>query len=70
MDDGAAKTDRKLWQELPYHVREALTGKLSGLWGAASDEAAFNNFPEDKQQALLIVVSRLGKRVFGTLSGK
>jgi hypothetical protein len=50
------------WRELPYETREALTGKLTGLWGAASDEAAFNNFPLDKQQALLILVSRLGAK--------
>jgi hypothetical protein len=43
-------------------MREALAGKLSGLWGAESDEAAFNNFPEDKQQALLIVVTRLREK--------
>jgi len=47
------------WEDLPRDVREALTGKLSGIWGAASDEAAFNNFPVDKQQTLLILVSRL-----------
>jgi hypothetical protein len=40
-------------------VREALTGKLSGLWGAVSDEVAFNNCAVDKQQSLLIIVSRL-----------
>lgn len=62
MDDGAAKIGSQLWHELPYHVREALTGKLSGLWGAVSDEAAFNNFPVDKQQALLIIASRLGEK--------
>jgi len=47
------------WQDLPGEVREALAGKLSGLWGADSDAAAFNNFPVDKQQTLLILVSRL-----------
>jgi hypothetical protein len=62
VDDELAKIGRRLWRELPYHLREALSGKLSGLWGAVSDEAAFNNFPEDKQQALLILVSRLGEK--------
>ena len=47
------------WEDLSRGVREALAGKLTGLWGAASDEAAFNSFPVDKQQTLLIVVSRL-----------
>ena len=50
------------WEDLPGDVREALAGKLSGLWGAASDEVAFNNFPVDKQQTLLIVVSRLAAK--------
>ena len=59
MDDKAAKIGLKLWQDLPSSMREALAGKLTGLWGAESDEAAFNNFPLDKQQALLITVSRL-----------
>lgn len=40
-------------------MREALVGKLSGLWGAASDEEFFNACPVDKQQTLLIMVSRL-----------
>ena len=47
------------WKDLRADVREALAGKLSGLWGAGSDEAAFNGFAVDKQQALLLVVSRL-----------
>lgn len=34
-------------------------GKLSGLWGAASDEDFFNACAVDKQQTLLIMVSRL-----------
>jgi len=50
------------WQDLPGDVREALAGKLSGLWGAASDEAAFNNLPVDKQQTLLMVASRLAAK--------
>ena len=47
------------WRDLPFELREALTGKLIGLWGAPSDEAAFDNLAVDKQQALLIIVSRL-----------
>lgn len=48
-----------LWQDLSDNVRQALTGKLSGLWGAPSDQAAFNGCAVDKQQALLILVCRL-----------
>jgi len=47
------------WRELPAEAREALTGKLVGLWGAVSDEAAFESLTEDKQQALLLILSRM-----------
>ena len=47
------------WKALPADVREALVGRLKGLWGAVSDEAAFNSCSVDKQQTLLTVVSRL-----------
>ncbi|MCM3869639.1 MAG: hypothetical protein ND895_02925 [Pyrinomonadaceae bacterium] len=47
------------WSELPARTREALTGKLVGLWGAASDEAAFDSLAEDKQQALLLILLRV-----------
>jgi hypothetical protein len=48
-----------LWKDLSEDSREALTGKLAGLWGAASDEAAFNACAIDKQQTLLLLTSRL-----------
>ena len=48
-----------LWKDLSEDSREALTGKLAGLWGAASDEAAFNACAIDKQQTLLLLASRL-----------
>lgn len=47
------------WTDLRAAHREALTGKLRGLWGAVSDESAFNGFAVDKQQALLITMSRM-----------
>jgi len=47
------------WRELPAQTRENLTGKLVGLWGAVSDEAAFDSLAEDKQQALLLVLLRM-----------
>lgn len=50
------------WKDLPAEVREALTGKLRGLWGAESDESAFDNFTIDKQQALLITFSRMREK--------
>lgn len=59
MADSDSNVRPILWQDLADDVREALTGKLSGLWGAPSDEAAFNGCAVDKQQTLLIMVSRL-----------
>ena len=53
------QTSPKSWQKLSDESREALTGKLAGLWGATSDEAAFNGCAFDKQQTLLIMVARL-----------
>jgi hypothetical protein len=47
------------WKDIPAEAREDLTGRLSGLWGAVSDEAAFNACTVDKQQTLLIMVARL-----------
>jgi hypothetical protein len=47
------------WRELTVEARDALTGKLMGLWGAVSDEAAFESLTEDKQQALLLVLGRM-----------
>ncbi len=50
------------WPELSRDTREALTGKLAGLWDAVTDEAAFNACTIDKQQALLIVATRLREK--------
>jgi hypothetical protein len=47
------------WVTLPHQSRELLAGKLVGLWGAESDEAAFDSWPVDKQQALLLLMNRL-----------
>ena len=47
------------WRELSATARVSLSGKLVGLWGALSDEAAFDALTEDKQQALLLVLSRM-----------
>ncbi len=50
---------RLRWSELPAQAHHALTGRLVGLWGAVSDEAAYESLTEDKQQALLLVLSRM-----------
>jgi hypothetical protein len=54
-----SKAEPVLWEDLADEAREALSGKLSGLWGAVSDEAAFNGLALDQQQALLIILYRL-----------
>lgn len=56
-----SKSERSpiLWTQLSDDEREALSGRLAGLWGAVSDEAAFNSLVVDKQQTLIILVSRL-----------
>lgn len=59
MVEPASQVTPLFWRDLSDDLREALTGKLSGLWGAVSDEAAFEGLAVDKQQALLLVLSRL-----------
>jgi len=43
------------WRALPIDTRQEISGKLAGLWGAPSDEMAFDGLAEDKQQALLLI---------------
>jgi hypothetical protein len=47
------------WHDLQREERDGFTGKLSGLWGATSDEAAFNSLPVDKQRALFLILRRM-----------
>ncbi|HEX3281985.1 MAG TPA: hypothetical protein VHR36_12200 [Pyrinomonadaceae bacterium] len=47
------------WSELAPELRDAFGGKLAGLFEAATDEAAFNALSIDKQQALLLLLTRL-----------
>ena len=62
MAESAAEVAPILWQDIPAETREDLTGKLRGLWGAPTDEAAFNACAVDKQQTLLLMVSRLREK--------
>jgi hypothetical protein len=55
----APKVRRLLWRELREELREALAGKLKGLYGAESDASAFDSLAVDKQQALLLLARRL-----------
>ena len=55
--------ERKLsWRSLSHETRELLTGRLVGIWGAPSDEAAFDSWPMDKQQALILLARRLNEK--------
>ncbi len=47
------------WANLPYATREVLTGKLAGLWGATTDEAAFDSWTLDKKHGLLLLLNRM-----------
>ena len=47
------------WAELPAETRELLQGKLAGLWGAATDAAAFDSWPLDKKEGMLLLLERL-----------
>lgn len=47
------------WAELSEDTRELLRGKLVGLWGAASDAAAFDSWPIDKKQGILLLCKRM-----------
>jgi hypothetical protein len=60
--EATSQLNPKLWKDLQQEEREALAGKLSGLWGAASDEEAFNSCPVDKQETLLMMASRLQEK--------
>ena len=50
------------WTELSGDLRESLTGRLVGLWGARTDEEAFDALAIDKQQTLLLILSRLREK--------
>jgi hypothetical protein len=47
------------WAALPAETRQLLFGKLLGLWNAPSDAAAFDSWPLDKKQALLLLLDGL-----------
>ena len=50
------------WGTLSPETRGLLSGKLVGIWGAVSDEAAFDSWPLDKKQALLLLTERLNEK--------
>ncbi len=60
--DTSADVQQLVWSELAPDLRAALSGKLAGLWDATTDEAAFNVLSVDKQQALLLILTRLQEK--------
>ena len=59
MDSGESPSRSPTWAELPVLTRELLKGKLAGLWGALSDAEAFDSWPLDKKQGMLLLLQRL-----------
>lgn len=47
------------WARLTPATRELLAGRLSGLWNAPTDAEAFDSWPLDKQQAMLMLLDRM-----------
>lgn len=59
MSLGQAPAASLTWTDLPIATKELLSGKLAGLWGAATDAAAFDSWPLDKKQGLLLLLQRM-----------
>ena len=57
----SAAAESLSWARLAENMRAALGGRLAGLFEHTSDEAAFDSLAADKQQSLLLFVSRLGR---------
>lgn len=47
------------WHQLPPFERAALRGKLAGLYGATHDARGFDQLTLNRQQALLLILTRL-----------
>jgi hypothetical protein len=58
----ASDVSHLTWNGLSDDLREALTDKLTGLWGSSGEAEAFDSFSIDKQQALLLILSRLREK--------
>ena len=59
MADAESPTTSLVWADLSPETKELLKGKLTGLWGAESDEAAFDSWTIDKKYALLLLLKRI-----------
>lgn len=62
MVDQHSDVNQLRWTDLSDDLREALKGKLTGLWGISGDEEAFESLAIDKQQALHLVQSSLSEK--------
>ena len=62
MTEPAAEVSHLRWSDLSEDLRHALKDKLAGLWGAPNDEVAFDSLSIDKQQALLLIHSRMDEK--------
>lgn len=62
MSEVIRQDDELSWAMLAPEIRQLLAGKLAGLWGAPSDEAAFDSWSVDKQQALVLLAHRLSEK--------
>jgi hypothetical protein len=47
------------WSDLSAEARGLLDGRLTGMWGASTDAAAFESWSVDKQQALILLFRRM-----------
>ena len=56
MGNGESPSGSPTWAELPVRTRELLKGKLAGLWGALNDAEAFDSWPLDKKQGMLLLL--------------
>jgi hypothetical protein len=56
---GEAEPSGLTWATLPAATRELLSGRLAGLWEAPTDEAAFDSWPLDKKQGMLLLLERM-----------
>ena len=59
MAETESPTGTLLWTDLSRETRELLKGKLAGLWGAESDQSAFDSWEIDKKYALLLLLKRM-----------
>ena len=59
MAEADTPTTALVWADLSRETKELLKGKLAGLWGAESDEAAFDSWTIDKKYALLLLLKRI-----------